>query len=263
MNKSILGLVAVGALIAAPAMAADLRMPVKAPYAPPPAVTNWTGCYIDGGVGYGFADARHHVDATGFGALTTDVDSGAEGWLGRVGAGCDYQIGPRFVVGVFGDYDFSNINGTWSDPLLVSGSGNNSSAWAVGGRIGYLVTPSLLTYFDGGYTQMTSDQVNLSVALVAPGIPTATGLTIPGNTFSGWFIGGGTEYALSGILPVNGLFWRTEYRYAQYQDAELSINCSSAALCGAVGPTGLTEHVRQHQQTITSGLVWRFNFSGR
>lgn len=169
MNKSILGLIAVGSLIAGPAMAADLRMPVKAPYAPPPAVTNWTGCYIDGGVGYGFADVRHHVDVPGLGALTSDVDSGAEGWLGRVGAGCDYQIGARIVLGVFGDYDFSNINGTWADPLLLSGAGNNSSAWAVGGRIGYLVTPSLLTYVDGGYTQMHSDAVNLNVAIPLAG----------------------------------------------------------------------------------------------
>jgi outer membrane immunogenic protein len=262
MKKLLLSSFAALALTAgSSAYGADLARPAPAYKAPPAAApaVSWTGCYIDGGVGYGMADVRHHVDATGFGPITTDVDSGGEGWLGRVGAGCDYQIS-RFVVGVFGDYDFSNINGTWADPLFVSGAGNNSSAWAVGGRIGYLVTPSLLTYVDGGYTQMTSDQVSLNLAIV--GIPPATGLVIPSNTFSGWFIGGGTEYALTGILPINGLFWRTEYRYSQYQSAELAINCSSAILCGAVGPTGLTEHVQQHQQTITSGLVWRFNFSG-
>jgi hypothetical protein len=55
--------------------------------------------------------------------------------------------------------------------------------------------------------------------------PTATGLAIPSNTFTGWFIGGGTEYTLTGILPFNGLFWRTEHRYSQFQDAELAINC--------------------------------------
>ena len=27
------------------------------------------------------------------------------------------------------------------------------SQWAIGGRIGWLVTPQLLTYFSGGYTE--------------------------------------------------------------------------------------------------------------
>ena len=265
MKKLLLSSLAGLILTTGSALAADLARPApgyKAAPPPPPAVS-WTGCYIDGGVGYGMANVTHHTELSppiaGVSALSTDVNSAGEGWLGRVGAGCDYQVS-RFVLGVFGDYDFSNINGTWADPLLLSGSGNNSSAWAVGGRIGYLVTPSLLTYFDGGYTQMHSDQVNLNVAIV--GVPSATGLFIPANTFNGWFIGGGTEYALSGILPINGLFWRTEYRYAQFQSADLPINCGSAALCGAVGPTGLAEHVHQNVQTITSGLVWRFNFGG-
>ena len=31
----------------------------------------------------------------------------------------------------------------------------------------------------------------------------------------GWFLGGGTEYALNmDWIPIHGLFWRTEYRYA-------------------------------------------------
>ncbi len=263
MKKLLLSSLAGLILTTGSALAADLGMPAKAPYAPPAPAVSWTGCYIDAGVGYGMANVTHHVDITGIGPLTSDVNSGAEGWLGRVGGGCDYQMS-RFVVGVFGDYDFSNINGTWSDPLIVSGTGNNSSAWAVGGRLGYLVTPSLLTYVDGGYTQMTSDQVNLNGAIPLVGIVGPSGLAIPSNTFSGWFIGGGTEYALTGILPINGLFWRTEYRYSRFDSADLPINCVSAGgLCpGAIGATGLTEHVQQNQQTITSGVVWRFNFGG-
>lgn len=243
------------ALSTGSALAADMGMPLKAPPAPAPAVS-WTGCYLDGGAGYGFWDQRHNLNDAGF-ALSETTDSAGQGWLGRLGAGCDYQIS-RFVVGAFGDYDFADLHGTIADGTLA-GEEKESSAWAVGGRIGYLVTPSLLTYFDGGYTQARFSGINFNFN-EAPF--SATGDFVASHTYHGWFIGGGTEYALSGIVPISGLFWRTEYRFAQYQAADLPIDCSSAALCGAVGPTGVTLHSRQDVQTITSGIVWRFNFGG-
>src|SRR5258707_5465120 len=47
MKKFLLGSVALAAMIAGPAMAAD--MPLKAP--PPVVVYSWTGCYVGGHVG--------------------------------------------------------------------------------------------------------------------------------------------------------------------------------------------------------------------
>ena len=42
------------ALAARSALAADLSLPVKPMSAPPPPpVANWTGCYVNGGGGYG------------------------------------------------------------------------------------------------------------------------------------------------------------------------------------------------------------------
>ena len=87
--------------------------------------------------------------------------------------------------------------------------------------------------------------------------PYRSELSIDAHTYSGWFIGGGTEYALNmPWIPVRGLFWRTEYRYAQYQAADLPILLDSGAAAGAA------EHSQKTVQTITSGLVWRFNFGG-
>src|SRR5665811_51499 len=37
---------------------------------------------------------------------------------------------------------------------------------------------------------------------------------IPATTYKGWFLGSGYEYGL-GFMP--GLFWKTEYRFADYQ----------------------------------------------
>lgn len=64
MNKLLLGSMALAAMIAGPATAAD--MPVKAPVykAPPPALYSWTGCYLGVNAGYAWnrADSRYTDD---------------------------------------------------------------------------------------------------------------------------------------------------------------------------------------------------------
>lgn len=55
MSHKLLGVIGVSAMLLAPlgaASAADMGMPYKAPLPPPP-VVSWTGCYVDGGWGYG------------------------------------------------------------------------------------------------------------------------------------------------------------------------------------------------------------------
>jgi outer membrane immunogenic protein len=261
MLRQVLGVVGISSvLLAAPLSAANAAdMPYKVPaYTPPPAPTfSWTGCYVDAGVGYGFWDQKHNGNGEidpGTPALASTVNSGGEGWLGRLGGGCDYQtplFNNRFVIGAFADYDFTDLSGTFQDSNVENfGREKESGAWAVGARVGYLVTPSLLAYFDGGYTQARFDTINL---VIDPAV--ATGFFYPAHTYQGWFIGGGTEYALSGIVPINGLFWRNEYRYAQYQSATLPLECTCAG-----GPPNYSSTMQKDVQTITSGLVWRFDF---
>jgi len=236
------------------AFAADL--PLKAPPPPPPSVS-WTGCYIDGGVGYGMWNQDHYLETNpGLVPITSSTTNGGRGWMGRVGAGCDVQAS-RFVFGAFADYDFMNLNGTNEPPDLLfggismSGTEKQSGAWGVGARVGYLITPGLLTYFNAGYTEARFDQVNFYTTL----LPTApTGLSMPATTYHGWFIGGGEEYAL-GFLP--SVFWRTEYRYAQYQAVDVPIVVTATG-----APTGFGENNTKYTQTITTGLVWRFNWGG-
>jgi outer membrane immunogenic protein len=219
MKSLLMASVATVALTAGTAFAADMGMPLKAPTQPPPTVS-WTGCYVDGGVGYGMWKQDSYSESTvGLVPLSNTTSFGGDGWLGRLGGGCDYQISSSFVVGAFADYDFMSVKGQYMDPLSgFIGQENESRSWAAGGRIGYLVTPSLLTYFDGGYTQTHFDQINFGT-LTPPAVP--TGVDIPAQTYNGWFLGGGYEYALSGIVPIQGLFWRTEYRFAEYQAADV------------------------------------------
>jgi outer membrane immunogenic protein len=243
-------------------------MPLKAPMPAP--VMSWTGCYVDGGWGYGMWNQDHYTrdGAVTVSGTTTD---GGRGWLGRFGGGCDYQFGQRYVVGVLADYDFMGLKGTATQDLTgtatpffgVAGTEKETSAWYVGPRFGYLVTPRLMTYFDGGYTATRFSSVNF--ATNDPGgafaIGANTGLSMPATTYHGWFLGGGTEYALDfDWLPIHGLFWRNEYRYASYSGRDITDSCSGGgAPCGAAGVTPVSEHASKQVQTITSSLVWRFN----
>jgi outer membrane immunogenic protein len=250
------------ALASGSALAADMGTPVyKAPSPPPPPAMSWTGCYVDAGWGYGLYDQTHQsIDIPGSGALLSGQSNTAgEGWLGRFGGGCDYQFSlgnlGNFVLGVLADYDLEDIHGIFENTFSGAGGGERESgSWAAGGRIGYLVTPNLLTYWDGGYTQTRFDQINLGdIFFFPPGVVFAYA---PATTYSGWFIGGGTEYALNfSWLPIPGLFWRNEYRFSRYN----SQNVQEYFLDGVPG-TG--DIMQKDVQTVTSSLVWKFNWTG-
>jgi hypothetical protein len=49
--------------------------------------------------------------------------------------------------------------------------------WAVGGRLGWLVTPTLLTYVSGGYTQARFNEVNYVLGTPYPDGFGARGVT--------------------------------------------------------------------------------------
>jgi outer membrane immunogenic protein len=146
-------------------------------------------------------------------------------------------------------------------------------SWAVGARLGWVVTPSLLTYVSGGFTQAQFDGVNyhtgadnaltITNSAVAFGVETAGDplFQVGSRTKDGWFIGGGTEYAV-GWLP--GLFWKNEYRYADYGNTTQNVICTicTAVAGGPLGLTGLAERTKTTVQTFRTELVWRFNWAG-
>jgi outer membrane immunogenic protein len=252
MHKLLIATAAVALATAGTASAADL--PTKAPpmVAAAP-VQTWTGCYISGGVGYGMWNQENHPETFPGQVALTNIDqtAGGRGWLGRFGAGCDYQVAPQFLIGAFGDYDWENIHGTFQD-LLTGFVGNEklSHSWAVGGRIGYLPYPNLLTFVSGGWTQAHFDSFDLSLAFP----PNTAILNVPSQTYNGWFIGGGTEYRLPWF---QGLTWKTEYRFAQYRSQDLPVT-----LVGTGISDGFAEHNEKFVQTVTTSLVWRFNWFG-
>jgi outer membrane immunogenic protein len=98
MRKLVSGIVGLTALLAAPAMAADLgARPVVKAVAPPP-VFSWTGCYLGVHVGAGKQSSEFLFDAP----------YGSVGALGGAQAGCNLQW-RQFVIGVEGEYWASGL----------------------------------------------------------------------------------------------------------------------------------------------------------
>ncbi len=251
MKKFVLALTALAAF-AGSASAADLaaRPYTKAPIAVAPAV-NWTGCYLGAGGGGAMTNNDHNDTVLGV-AVSPNLTTGARGWFGTVQAGCDYQFaGTNWVVGAFGDYDFMDVKGDISTggffAPAATGSQKQDWQWAVGARVGYLVLPQLLTYVSGGYTQAHWKATGLNDFFFGP-----TGAQIDGSTKGGWFIGTGDEYALN-FLP--GLFWKTEYRYSEFDRSNVNISVGGVA-------TGLVETQKFREHSVRSELVYRFNWGG-
>ena len=269
MKKLALALAATAAF-AGSAVAADLAArPMKAP-PPPVAVTNWTGCYISAGGGYGIFRVNHDErdGITGVNNVQNST-SGGDGWLFTGGGGCDYQFNNRWVVGAFADGTWSDIRGDYMTRVLGVGDAaigqlKSDWSWAAGARVGYLVNPSFLTYVNAGFTQAHFKAVSLTNITFSGGL--ATGIQIPGQTFDGFFVGTGVEYAFD-WLP--GLFVRSEGRAAWYSRKDVLPTCVSAgSICGGPAPPGVISGLsdvdsrRPIVYTAKTELVYRFNWGG-
>src|ERR1041385_1713756 len=82
-------------------------------------VSNWTGFYANGGVGYGLYDATTTTDAPGRCASCAKTDHAGRGWLGEIGLGYDYQFTSKIVGGVLFNYDFSDMPGRVNDAVFT------------------------------------------------------------------------------------------------------------------------------------------------
>lgn len=255
MKKLLLALTAAAAFTGS-ANAADLaaRMPMKAP--PPVPVASWTGFYIFGGAGGGLWDADTFTSVTATGTpLSIGQRMGGDGWFGTVGAGYDWQVNPGWVVGVFGDGQFGSLRGSIQDPVAgLTGTLKMQDAWAAGVRVGYLVAPNVLSYVNGGYSGSHWSGTNLFSSLTGVGVGDHT------NSFNrnGWFIGGGVENNLNIFgITAPGWFMKTEYRGAYYGNHAIN-----ELVDGTNALVGRDINFRPWVQTISTSLVYRFNWTG-
>jgi outer membrane immunogenic protein len=219
---------------------------------PAPIATNWTGFYVNGGLGYGMwaADTTVVSPTTGACILCVTQVQGGKGYLGVIGAGYDWQFAPTWVVGVFGDFDISSLKGTIQDQVgtglqAIAGELKQTSAWAVGPRLGWLPNPQTMTYVNGGYTGARFSGADMFSIVNVPN----TGFSTQAFTANGWFLGGGVEtgFDFFGMLG-KGWFWRNEYRYASYGNKTI-----------VELPTNFNITFKPVVQTVTSQVVFKFN----
>jgi outer membrane immunogenic protein len=243
MKKFLLGSVGLAAMIAGPAMAAD--MPLKAP--PPVAIFSWTGCYIGAHVGGKSGRSEVHYGAN---TLAGPVASGTEatspirmsGALGGGQIGCNYQVG-AWVFGIEGDGSAVQFDGQGVETLFTGFRVQTTEHWlaTARGRLGYAQDKWLL-YVTGGGAWAEVETVNYLSATPALS-------AIQKDTLSGWTVGVGAEYALGYGWSIKG-----EYLY---------IDFSEKTFFTATTPVALAEfNVRLRQSVARFGLNYKFDWGG-
>src|SRR5436190_18321551 len=198
---------ALGALaFGAPAIAADLKLPVKAPYLQP--VFDWTGFYIGGHTGYSYG----RNSAVLWDPAPTAVSGNFSGVIGGVQGGYNWRLPSGLLFGVEADLSFPNYLASNSITALISTPRNDFvEQWdyvgTARGRIGY-ATSHWLFYATGGFAFMGERFVPVpAVGVEGKHIGVRTG----------WAAGAGVEYAFAPHWTV-----RLEYLYSQFERANLT-----------------------------------------
>ena len=225
------------------ALAADMSRPVyKAPPAGALPVTyDWTGFYVGGHVGYGWAE-KDWRDAFGL-----NVSSKPNGFLGGGQVGFNYQIG-QFVLGAEGDFSWSGINGgtntvgTVGAPL--GNTFNTDVNWVstLTGRAG-LAFDRWLVYGKGGVA-WANDQYNLTSPNLAL-LPAFSG----NETRFGWMVGAGVEYAFFDNWSA-----KVEYNYLDFHTSTLQFADTTQTFI-------LNTSIQQQLHLVKVGLNYRWGWA--
>ncbi|ETR75654.1 membrane protein [Afipia sp. P52-10] len=223
---------AAAVLVAAPALAADMRAPVYK--APPPAPTpvaqvyNWTGFYIGAHVGGAFAGSN------------TFSGNDARFMVGVQG-GADYQFAPNWVVGIEAQYSWLPTSSDRTLAFAPNGAAtlDNRGIGSVTGRLGYAIGPVLI-YAKGGYAFL-----DRSLDVNVGGAPAA--FSTSGKGKDGYTVGAGLEY----MFAQN---WSVKAEYQYYDFGRTTFTSGPPAIEGT--------SFKNDEHTVKAGLNYRFTWDG-
>jgi outer membrane immunogenic protein len=214
------------------AFAADMavKMPVKAQPPPPAPVYSWTGFYIGGNIGGGWADDRGDTFCFDFAGVLNGptcqvLPSGAghinaSGIIGGGQLGYNWQIG-QAVVGVETDFQGSDIHGstTVNGPFGFAGipglialppgvfTASERIDWfgTARGRVGFAAWDRALIFATGG---LFYRHISANSLFTAPNAGTIYSGSAS-ETKAGWTVGGGLEYAFTNnwSAKIEGLYY--------------------------------------------------------
>jgi outer membrane immunogenic protein len=265
------GALSLGAV--ATASAAD--MAVKAPPPAPIAVANWTGFYIGGEVGGRWTEADWNTTCLGPGAFPctptafptrfpfnnpSSFDS--SGVVGGVYGGYNWQMS-NWVFGVEGDFRWGDNKRTKAgipgaeDPAVVGSPGLDSSSvrqtWEASarGRLGILVTPSVLLFGTGGvaFTHVESTAACGTVAFPVGWCAFPNRISTGSDDLVGWTVGAGIEAMVASNWLVRG-----EYRYADYGTFSSTVLRGPGAVL--VDAVAFDTKIRTHSAMV--GIAYKF-----
>jgi outer membrane immunogenic protein len=218
------------------AAAADLPVPpAPAPTAPvayaPAAVYSWTGFYIGGHVGAGFANSSWSDPLSGGNNSFNNA-----GFLGGGQVGANYQLN-MLVLGVEGDFSWTGLGLKGQGTDSIGNTINSTTNWTstVTGRVG-AAFDRLLIYGKGG---VAFAQDNSGFTDVFGNNASTTFMR------TGWTVGAGIEYALT-----NNWTARIEYDY-------LGFGSQSLNFATATTPS-YTSNANLNIQEIKAGINFKF-----
>jgi len=211
--KAIAGLVAATLLFPGSAVEASPWVVEVSPLVPE---FTWTGCYLALGIGGAWAHqtVANSGSVVGDQAPASGTLGGASGTVGVYG-GCNWQFASTWVLGVEGEYSWTQIKDISTAPnLFLNGApvGSGGINWShdldrigsVRGRLGYAVKPNVLLFAATGIAWEHSAFTGLDA-----GIGGRT--TSVDQTHDGFVVGGGIDWA-----PWSG-DWTARIEYLHYQ----------------------------------------------
>jgi outer membrane immunogenic protein len=245
MKKLLLG-AALLAFGVAPAFAADMAVKAR-PMAAPIVTYNWTGCYIGGNVGGGWArNEQTQIAKVGGPAIVPNNDFGASNGSNVIGGaqiGCDYQFAGNWVVGVQGMFDFGNISSTHIVPTAFPGFpvgsfnsvNKTKDIFTATARVGYLFAPQVLGYVKGGGAWTRVDHVFNGFVPTPFLSESATGVDR-----QGWTVGGGIEWMFAPGWSVFG-----EFNYMDFGNKDIAFIAGPATVISGAArrPFALQQYV--------------------
>jgi outer membrane immunogenic protein len=241
MKKLLLTSVALLSGAAGSALAADLpaKMPVKAlPTVPPP--FSWTGCCAGAHGGYGWGKT-HDIGA--------DATAKNKGWLAGGQIGCDYQLAPKWVVGVEAMAAWTDVHST-NDPFFsgktFAGNFSTQTNWIASAtaRLGFGMERWLI-YAKGGAAWSDEDYRNVGNSIGGPFDFRG------GKSGPGWTAGAGIEW----MFAPN---WSAKIEFNHYD-----FRRRTARLSDRFGDPSFNAQFKSDLQTVIVGVNYRFATGGR
>jgi outer membrane immunogenic protein len=246
MKKLSFGSAAFAVVVASSAFAADIPAPVyKAPPVIAPVAYSWTGCYV--GIEGGGAWGRSHHTAPDFGGIDIARPFDLSGGLAGGTLGCNYQFAPQWVVGIEGDWSWTNKRGTGQDvaPFNPAFVQETKESWlaTIRGRVGFTPSPDWLIYVTGGgaFAKFDVREFNSAIPALA---------ATDSATLAGWTVGGGVEWRLPFWQHVTA---KVEYLYADFGSHRFFNPPITPGNCGCV-----VADVKTNDHIFRAGLNWHF-----